>query len=60
MELGRDNKAYEFGDVIAEEMREQDKILVIDRYFPSVPEEFQMVQQFAYNDVVFGYFVRKQ
>ena len=60
MELDRDNKAYEFGDVIAEEMQEQDKIFVIDRYFPSVPEEFQMVQQFAYNDVVFGYFVRKQ
>lgn len=60
MELGRNNKAYEFGDVIAEEMQEHDRIFVIDRYFPSVPDDFQMVQQFAYNDVVFGYFVRKQ
>lgn len=60
MELGRNNKAYEFGDVTSEEMHGHDKILVIDRYFPAVPEEFQMVQEFSYNDVVFGYFVRKQ
>lgn len=59
MQLGRKNKAYEFGDVTTEDMGKHDKIFVINRYFEAVPPEFQLVQEFAYNDIVFGYFVRK-
>lgn len=59
MELGRKNKAYEFGDVTTEDMSKHNKIFVINRYFGFVPPEFRLVQEFAYNDVVFGYFVRK-
>lgn len=59
MELGRKNKAYEFGDVTTEDIKEHDKIFIINKYYEFVPEQYELTNEFAYNDVKFGYFVRK-
>ena len=59
MELGWKNKAYEFGDVTTEDIMKHKRVFLIDKYYAAVPPEYQMVSEFAYNDVKFGYFVRK-
>lgn len=59
MELGWDKQTYEFNEVTTEEMESQDAVFVLNKYYEVVPENFELVQEFGYNDLVFGYFVKK-
>lgn len=58
MELGWENKEDEFGVVTTEDIVKHDNVFIIDRYYAAVPEEYQLISEFTYNDVKFGYFAR--
>ncbi len=59
MELGWDKQTYEFNEVTAEEIKQQEAIFVGNNYYDIIPEDFELVQEFSYNDLCFGYYVKK-
>lgn len=60
MELGRDKKTRKFDEVTTEAMRGQQSIFLYSKYYGAVPqEEYQLVKEFNYKGLIFGYFTRK-
>lgn len=59
MELGWEKGTWGFGDIQADEMPEQDGLFVCNARYEHVPDSFELVHEFEYYDIIFGYFTKK-
>ncbi len=59
MELGWTNKDLEWDDVTTEDIQKHDEVLLYQTDWPKAPQGYVKVQEFAYNDAVFGYYKRQ-
>lgn len=60
MELGWDKQTYEFNEVTTEAIEQQEAIFVESKYYEAIPEDFELISEFPYNDLSFGYYVKQQ
>lgn len=62
MELGWDKKTRDFDDFTSEDQKtisEQSNILITEAYYDNVPEGFQLIREYSYHGIVYGYYCRQ-